>query len=287
MGSVYSYLAKLDVRSLNNDLEFAVYFVSILYGIVTVQHAMSTTALVKLKVLVSSTDKPHFDCPALFIEAQMLTVLGHSDEALICFQAALTCFDERYSAFYDSLIGYDLRSAIPVYGAMLALRLGDMELSQQWTELSLRQSERLDNPHTRVHSLLRTAQKYVLLRDVERAKHYVLEVMDIAETYHYQLWQAFGSCFLGWINAQQGEHVSSIGKLQQGIEALEGLGLLSHNSWLYALLAESYLLSGDHDSALTGINKALELHQQRPEALYFPEIMAVKSQIDEAVAAYA
>jgi TOMM system kinase/cyclase fusion protein len=280
---VYSYLAKLDVRSLNNDLEFAVYFVSILYGVVTVQHTMGTTALVKLKVLISSVDQPHFDCPALFIEAQLLTVLGHSDAALSCLQAALSCFDENYSAFYDSLIGYDLRSAIPVYGAMIASRLGDMALSQQWTALSLHQSEQLDNPHTRVHSLLRTAQKYVLLRDVERAKHYVLEVMDLAETYHYQLWLAFGSCFLGWINAQQGEHATSIGKLQQGIDALEGSGLLSHNSWLYSLLAESYLLSGDHNAAQVSIKKALALHQKRPEALYYPEIMAVKRQIDEAV----
>jgi TOMM system kinase/cyclase fusion protein len=281
---VYSYLAKLDVRSLNNDLEFAVYFVSILYGVVTVQHAMSTTALVKLKVLVSSVDQPHFDCPALFIEAQLLTVLGHSDAALSCLQEALTYFDENYSAFYDSLIGYDLRSAIPVYGAMIAARLGDMDLSQQWTELSLRQSEQLDNPHTRVHSLLRTAQKYVLQRDVERAKYYVLKAMDLAETYNYQLWLAFGACFLGWINAQQGEHATSIDKLQQGIDALEGSGLLSHNSWLYSLLAESYLLSGDHDAAQISINKALALHQKRPEALYYPEIMAVKTQIDNAVA---
>ncbi|MCF2858299.1 TOMM system kinase/cyclase fusion protein [Pseudoalteromonas sp. SMS1] len=276
----YNQLSQLNLEAANIELQVASYFVSVVFGIVTCQHQLACAPLEKLsKIAFSDPDKAYLQAPALFMQGQMATVQGDPKQGLIKLKQSLECLDIDYKTYYQSLISYDLETAILIYGALNALQTGEIALCDEWLERSLNLAVDSKHPHSISHSLTRAAQVAILRDCPKEALNYSERALAISEQYGYQLWIAFAKCFKGWAIAKVQKDAESLELFNQGTGFLDAVGLKSHKAWLTTLLADIHHTCGQSDLAKEKLQQAETEFEQLDEALYFEEFTKLHRQI--------
>ncbi|KZN59793.1 hypothetical protein N473_02455 [Pseudoalteromonas luteoviolacea CPMOR-1] len=276
----YNQLSKLNLEEANTELQVASYFVSVVFGIVTCQHQLAAAPLENLtKIAFSEPDKAYLQAPALFMQGQMATVKGDPKQGLIKLKQSLECLDIEYKTYYQSLISYNLETAILIYGALNALQTGETALCDEWLQRSLELAIESKHPHSLAHSLTRAAQVAVLRGCPNEALNYSERALAISEQHGYQLWIAFAKCFKGWAVAKVQQCLDSVELFNQGISFLNAAGLKSHQAWLSALLADIHHTCGHSDLAQRNLHQAEAQFKMLDETLYFEEFTKLHSQI--------
>ena len=149
---------------------------------------------------------------------------------------------------------------------------------------------------SRAYSLATARAQMAVVHQCRREPEATLEWAEatIAGAQHlgYVYREAMGRVLRGWSLSLLGDPAQGIREITEGLAASRGTGARMDDPHYLALLAESYLRSGDVDAGLAAVAEALELAGRERSLFYEPELyrldgalLAVDGQMDRAEAA--
>ena len=101
--------------------------------------------------------------------------------------------------------------------------------------------------------------------------------MALAQAHDFSLWAGTGAILRGWAVAMQGHPEEGIAQMSQGFTAYEGNGAALRQSRYPALLAETYLHSGQPQEGLKVITQALANTASMDVRYHIAELHRLKS----------
>ncbi len=162
--------------------------------------------------------------------------------------------------------------AAQTYGnaARVAWSMGDDTLAQQRNDQALSISIKNGNPYDMAFALHMAAALAVLSADLPAAVRFAKESIRIADKHSFPQFAAISRIALGRARAASGVPDAGVSLIRGGLarmtEAGSRVAITVYTTWL----AESLLLDGQHDDALSTVEQALRIN---PQEIYFRPAM--------------
>ncbi|HEU5295140.1 MAG TPA: AAA family ATPase [Burkholderiaceae bacterium] len=133
-------------------------------------------------------------------------------------------------------------------------------------------AEHADSPHSKAFALGYVAWVHVQRGELAIAQPLVTEQLRLARDYGLLYWQQVGEHLAGHIQAKQGAPAAGIALMREAIDSMQATGGKVGVPYLFCMLTEAALASGDLDQARAAMGAAAALSQSSGNALYAPEV---------------
>jgi predicted ATPase len=136
----------------------------------------------------------------------------------------------------------------------------------------------LEHPFTLVFALTSLSWIYSTTRDAQRTLQLTDEAVAVSTKHSFELGLSWATVLQGWALAEQGR-AEGLGKLTQGLSAVEATGASLSNTFTLALLAEIYLRHNRIDEGLGAIEDAQKLATTWGELFWQAELFRLKGEL--------
>jgi predicted ATPase len=134
---------------------------------------------------------------------------------------------------------------------------GYPDQSARAADRALGLSRQLGHAHTLAHALSFAGRAAVFARDVTTVHAYGNDSVALASEHGFPVWAALGRVLQGWAEAQEGQAMTGIVLIRDGLAAVEATGGRVSTPFYLALLAEALALAGKIEEGLATLNDAL------------------------------
>jgi class 3 adenylate cyclase/tetratricopeptide (TPR) repeat protein len=110
-----------------------------------------------------------------------------------------------------------------------------------------------------VNALIHAVRVYHLCGDLDAERRLANESLNISRRNHYAYYEALSTCHLGWVVGAEGSLSEGIGKMVEGLAALQKTATALSLPGFYLLLSQLYIRSGQFDQASRVLQRAVEL----------------------------
>src|SRR5258708_31968537 len=105
------------------------------------------------------------------------------------------------------------------------------------------------------------------------------ELTEVATREGFPNWVAQGLVYSGWTMAQQGEKVSGIARMREGVRIWDLTGAALIRPFLLYLLAGGMALAGRHDETLETLDTAAQHAARTGEIWFRPELHRFRGEV--------
>jgi tetratricopeptide (TPR) repeat protein len=114
-------------------------------------------------------------------------------------------------------------------------------------------------------ALVHAARCSVLLRDPVGAASFAEEAVTRAKDHGLAHWEAYGKVVLGWISVRQAGARAGVSEIREGIASVQSRGTEVGLPFVFALLSETELATGDPNAAVEAANEGLRWGEKNSE----------------------
>jgi predicted ATPase len=175
--------------------------------------------------------------------------------------------------------GFDNKVMSECFAALALLPLGYPDQAAERLSAALALAREIDHPHTLVVADHVAAQIHQLRGEASLVKRFAREALELADEYGLALWVIYGLIELGWAEAELGDAVSGIEKMQRGLAEYESIGAKLRTPYFLGLLADQLSKSGRLEEGFAVITKALTLAEQTGEGFLISELHRIKGEL--------
>jgi predicted ATPase len=187
-----------------------------------------------------------------FYQGDSVAALAHLEQSL-----RLADLQRSPSPFFSG--GYENRVTILIFLALALWMLGYADQAWQRGQEALAWARQLEHPPTLAWAHIFVAFLSQHRRDFAATQAHAETVIALATAQGLAHRLAHGRLLEGWARAMQGDAATGLASLQQGLEALQGIGQRLHHPYFLALLAEAYGHTGQPEAGLLVLDKAFIL----------------------------
>ena len=204
--------------------------------------------------------------------------LGRFDEAKAHQLAAKTLFDPNRNRSHALPYTQDPGITARIILAWVFWILGEVDQVEPLALEALAMARELEHPFTLVFALTSLSWIYSTTRDAQRTLQLTDEAVAVSTKHSFELGLAWATVLQGWALAEQGR-AEGLGKLTQGLSAVEATGASLNNTFTLALLAEIYLRHNRIDEGLGAIEDAQKLATTWGELFWQAELFRLKGEL--------
>ncbi|MEO8047845.1 MAG: adenylate/guanylate cyclase domain-containing protein, partial [Nitrospirota bacterium] len=204
--------------------------------------------------------------------------LGRFDEARTHHLAIKTLYDPNRSRSHVLPYTQDPGITARIILARTCWILGEVDQVEPLAREALAMARELEHPFTLVFALTSLSWIYSTTRDAQRTLQLTDEAVTVSTKYSFELGLAWATVSQGWALAEQGRE-EGLGKLVQGLSAIEATGASLNNTFTLALLAEIYLRHNRIDEGLGAIEDAQKLASTWGELFWQAELFRLKGEL--------
>jgi predicted ATPase len=143
-------------------------------------------------------------------------------------------------------------------------------------------AQKLNHPYSLTYAHFHNGLLNMWLRNYENARDSADAVLELAETYGFQIWRAIGSCLRGAALSNIGEIDEGLALTEQGLKAYRGLKTPPvFWSMLLLLCAGAYRAASRPEDALPLLDEAMaaEKISSSTESIAMPEFLTLKGDL--------
>jgi predicted ATPase len=207
---------------------------------------------------------------------QALTItslcLGDPAVARDHMEQAVAQYDPRRHGSHTFLYGLDPGVACRAFGAVALWLLGYPDQAMQRSREAVALGGELGQPSPLALALHFAAMLRQYRREGPAAQESAEAAIAIAAEHGFSFWLAGGLVMRGWTLAEQGDVVSGIDVLRQGLSAWAATGGQTYRTYFLALWAEALGRGGHIEEGLRVLAEALELVRCHDECFHAAEL---------------
>ncbi len=219
--------------------------------------------------------------------------LGHLLEGQRHLELSLAHYKPEQVQSHISLYSQDPRAICLVRLAFLQWNLGYADQAQRTSAEALAFAREGAHPFTLAYVLYWDVMLHNHLGAFDLAEMRAKELVAFCREQQVAYWLPQGEAQLGWIQAEQGDIIPGIARVQQGMEDFQKMGARMQQTFYLALLAHLHGKANDPDAGLKLLNEALKTVDRYDEHWFEAEIyrcqgelLAQKGAIEEAVLSF-
>ncbi len=133
-------------------------------------------------------------------------------------------------------------------------------------------AQQLGHPFSLGHTQAYTAWLYLYRREWDRARAITEEVLQLARDHGFAIWLGVGTIFHGAALAELGALDEGIAELRRGNDAIRQTGAALNQPHFLALLAQALVRAGERDEAMTLIDEAVALADEKGDCCWLAEL---------------
>lgn len=208
---------------------------------------------------------------AAWLMGDLLTAEMHLENAL-----ALT-----HSADASAIIAHREDPAILCLGALGFTRwlLGERREGKALIDEQLARARDLGHPFDLAYSLMFQARLGVFERDAPLVRKRSEELVAVAKQRGFHLFEAIGTIFRGWAEAEVGDVEAGSKQMLEGLDAFDNTGARMMGTVFYALLAEAHQRAGRAQDALAAVDRGLAEAESFGERFYEAELYRLRGEL--------
>jgi predicted ATPase len=157
--------------------------------------------------------------------------------------------------------------------------LGYADQAQQRSQEALAQAQQTGHIPSLVYAEFYAAIFSQCCRDVAALQAHTDAVLGLATAHGLGHRIEQGRILQGWALAMQGDAAAGVAHLQQGLVALQGMGLKLYHPYYLALLAEAYGQAGQPEAGLTVLDEALMLIATTEERWWEADVYRLQGEL--------
>ena len=156
--------------------------------------------------------------------------------------------------------------------------LGEVDQVEALAQEAIGMARELQHPFTLAFTLATVSWVYSTLRDADRTLSLTEEAIALSTKYSFEVPLAWATFFQGWAMAEMGKE-EGLGKLANGLSAMQAAKVSLNNTHALALLAEIYLRKKRIDEGLALLDEAEKLLLTQGERCWQAELLRVKGEL--------
>jgi predicted ATPase len=157
--------------------------------------------------------------------------------------------------------------------------LGYADQAQQRSQEALAQAQQVGHPPSLVYAELYAAIFSQCCRDVTAVQAHADAMMVLATAQDLGHRIEHGRILRGWALAMQGDAATGVAHIQQGLVAVQSMGLKLYRPYFLSLLAEAYGQAGQPEAGLTVLTEALTLVASTEEQWWEAELYRLRGEL--------
>jgi predicted ATPase len=221
------------------------------------------------------------DEPALIMEAHraMGSALVEQDkcsEALAHFNRASSLYLDNRKHPYTLTIAHDCKVVSECFAARAMWSLGDPDGALERMRGALAFARELCHPASWIFAAHFSVQLHQLRGEPLLARERAAEVVNLADEYGLDLWQALGNIDMGWAEAELDNRQQGIERMQRGIAAFMATGARLWCPYILGLYAEQLGKAGRAEEGLAEITRALSIAGKSEELFAMPVLDRIR-----------
>lgn len=169
-----------------------------------------------------------------------------------------------------------------IHQSLIAAVRGEQAKTLKLTERSIELSREFQHAFTESFALMARASVRAMAYDIDGLLADIGEAMDFAKRQEFPHMISQVMAHHGWGLVMVGETASGLDMMQGGIAMWQGMGAGLRLCHYNAMLAEALLMAGDIESARSAINDAEAVLERTGEALFAPEILRIRGDVESA-----
>jgi predicted ATPase len=175
--------------------------------------------------------------------------------------------------------GYEYGVRHGFYGMMVLWLLGYADQAEQWKQDFLARTQQVEHTPSQASAQLFTSLLTQHLRDVPATQAYAEATLDLAATQGFEHRMMQGRMMRGWVLAMQGDAVTGVAHIRQGLEAMQRISQKLYRPYYLSLLAEAYSQAGQIEAGLSTLAEALTLVEATDERWWEAELYRLQGEL--------
>jgi hypothetical protein len=151
------------------------------------------------------------------------------------------------------------------YEALALLSTGRGEEATSAATASLELARELDNPYSIGFGFMANFMVALFSGNFEKCIGFADECVSFATSHGFPEFAAMAKACKGYARIKRGQYDDSLRMIEEGVEEWEETGFGAGRPLLRGLLADGFLLNGQHQRARKELATALELMEQQDE----------------------
>jgi predicted ATPase len=157
--------------------------------------------------------------------------------------------------------------------------LGFPDQALAWSNASIAEPRRLAHPPSLASSLGLSTVLLSLVGDDAVLGERADENVAVAAEHGFAYWMAAGTIFGGWLRVKKGDVTDGMSLLRSGTAAFRATGMEVWTPYFFALLAAAFEIAGQIEEALTLLDDALQIVEEKGGRWIQAELYRHKGQL--------
>lgn len=157
--------------------------------------------------------------------------------------------------------------------------LGDTPKAVEYATQSIEHAREIDHPFTLAYTLCTAAALHQFRREPLQVAIYANEAVAIALEHGFKYWSAWGTSLSGWSHFMQSKETYDLEILRNGIKDYRETASNLLAPYIFSLLAECEIHSGQLDEALITLNESINICNSCNINFYLPETYRLKADV--------
>jgi predicted ATPase len=175
--------------------------------------------------------------------------------------------------------GYEARVTTLIFLALTLWLLGYADQAQQRCQEALAWAQQVEHTPSLAWAQVFAAILSQHCRDMAATQTHAEAMMALATAQGFAHRVVHGRMLRGWALAMQGDAITGVADIHQGLEAVPSVGLKLYRPYFLALLAEAYGQAGQPESGLPCLAEALTLAQATEGRWWEAELYRLRGEL--------
>ena len=176
-------------------------------------------------------------------------------------------------------VGVDYSIQILSMLAWVLTVLGYPDQALRWNQEALTRAREQGHAYTLVEALIHSAILHQFRREAPTTQEHVEAAITLATEQGVPGWEAVGKMLHGWALVAQGHNAQGLAQLQQGLTAMQAIGMEVGRPDGLARLAAAYGMGGQPEAGLQVLAEALATARTTGEGLLEPERYRLRGEL--------
>jgi hypothetical protein len=222
-------------------------------------------------------EDPSCACEAHHAMGGLLQVAGEFERSCRHFETSLAAYDE--ASPQRTALGSDLGVFCHAWYSHALWFRGDDAGAVAHVDQGIALARRLDHMYSQTLALAYAAMLHQFRRDTRRVLDAAEAVVAMCERYGFAYYGEWAQVLIGWARGQEHPDVE-IANIESTIERLDAIRARARRSYFLSLLAETCALAGQSSRAMSILDEAIALADERGERCWLPALYLQKAEIE-------
>jgi class 3 adenylate cyclase/predicted ATPase len=205
-----------------------------------------------------------------------LAFMGRWEESIFYLDKALALYDIEQHRSLAVTYAQDPRISALTLKSWALLHLGRFDEALNTSDLAVAEANTFQHLHTTAYTLGLTGTMFHQYRgDLKRARQGADALVDLCTKQPVPLWTNLAFCLQGWAIGMEGDISTGIKQLDVGYDGFVGTGAHLFMSYYSTLKAEVYVNGGNHDMAVSCLERARELQDANEEGWFAADLCRI------------